>query len=72
MCFCLNIEILYFFRRPRPDMEKNLHNRDLVGVQDFILLENFQSEEAFIDNLRKRYKENLIYVSCFIKFKNII
>ncbi|XP_077299658.1 unconventional myosin 61F isoform X2 [Arctopsyche grandis] len=42
-------------------MEKNLHNRDVVGVQDFVLLENFESEEAFVDNLKRRYKENLIY-----------
>lgn len=44
-------------------MERDLHARDKVGVQDFVLLENFQSEEAFVGNLRKRFKENLIYVS---------
>lgn len=44
-------------------MERELHERDRVGVQDFVLLENFQSEEAFIDNLRKRFLENIIYVS---------
>jgi myosin-1 len=44
-------------------MERDLHARDRVGVQDFVLLENFQSEEAFVDNLRKRFKEDLIYVS---------
>lgn len=42
-------------------MEKGLHERDRVGVQDFVLLENYQSEKAFIDNLEKRFKENLIY-----------
>ncbi|XP_021942100.1 myosin-IB-like [Zootermopsis nevadensis] len=42
-------------------MERDLHARDKVGVQDFVLLENFQSEEAFVGNLRKRFKENLIY-----------
>nr|CAD7395980.1 unnamed protein product [Timema cristinae] len=44
-------------------MERDLHARDVVGVQDFVLLENFQSEEAFVDNLKKRFKANLIYVS---------
>jgi len=44
-------------------MERDLHARDRVGVQDFVLLENFQSVDAFVDNLRKRFKENLIYVS---------
>ena len=44
-------------------MEKGLHERDRVGVQDFVLLEDFESEEAFIENLRKRFRENLIYVS---------
>lgn len=36
--------------------------RDRVGVQDFVLLENFTSEAAFIENLRRRFRENLIYV----------
>lgn len=42
-------------------MERGLHERDRVGLQDFVLLEDFQSEPAFIDNLRKRFKEDLIY-----------
>lgn len=47
-------------------MERGLHDRDRAGVQDFVLLENYQSEDAFIDNLRKRFKENLIYVSKYM------
>jgi len=43
-------------------MEQDLHIRDQVGVQDFVLLENFKSEEAFIENLQKRTKADLIYV----------
>lgn len=46
----------------RAMMESALTARDRVGVQDFVLLENYTSEVAFIDNLRKRFKENLIYV----------
>ncbi|OQR80341.1 myosin-IB-like [Tropilaelaps mercedesae] len=42
-------------------MENALQARDRVGVQDFVLLEDFQSERAFIDNLKKRCQENLIY-----------
>ncbi|XP_075220204.1 unconventional myosin 61F isoform X2 [Lycorma delicatula] len=42
-------------------MEKGLHERDRVGVQDFVLLEDYTSERAFVDNLRRRFKENLIY-----------
>ncbi|XP_064424991.1 myosin Ic, paralog b isoform X2 [Latimeria chalumnae] len=45
----------------RMTMESALTARDRVGVQDFVLLENYQSEAAFIENLRKRFKENLIY-----------
>ncbi|XP_078102928.1 unconventional myosin-Ic-like isoform X1 [Sander vitreus] len=45
----------------RAMMESALTARDRVGVQDFVLLENFTSEAAFIENLRKRFKENLIY-----------
>ncbi|XP_034658441.1 unconventional myosin IC isoform X1 [Drosophila subobscura] len=44
-----------------PIMETGLHERDRAGVQDFVLLENYQSEDAFIDNLKKRFQENLIY-----------
>lgn len=44
-------------------METGLHERDRAGVQDFVLLENYQSEDAFIGNLKKRFQENLIYVS---------
>lgn len=44
-------------------MENDLHARDRVGVQDFVLLEDYTSEKAFIDNLHKRFKEDLIYVS---------
>ncbi|XP_037024276.1 unconventional myosin IC isoform X1 [Bradysia coprophila] len=44
-----------------PTMEKGLHERDLVGLQDFILLEDYQNETAFVDNLKKRFQSNLIY-----------
>lgn len=43
-------------------MEAALVARDVVGVQDFVLLEDFNNIDAFIDNLRKRFRENLIYV----------
>ncbi|MBZ3881120.1 Unconventional myosin-Ih [Sciurus carolinensis] len=42
-------------------MEGTLTARDKVGVQDFVLLDAHTSEAAFVDNLRKRFKENLIY-----------
>uniref|UniRef100_A0A3B4XW28 Myosin Ic, paralog a n=1 Tax=Seriola lalandi dorsalis TaxID=1841481 RepID=A0A3B4XW28_SERLL len=42
-------------------MESALTARDRVGVQDFVLLENYNSEAAFIENLRRRFKENLVY-----------
>lgn len=44
-------------------MEGALIARDRVGVQDFVLLDSHTSEAAFLNNLRKRYQENLIYVS---------
>ncbi|XP_069068817.1 unconventional myosin-Ih [Pleurodeles waltl] len=43
------------------NMEGALTARDRVGVQDFVLLDSFTSDESFLDNLRKRFKENLIY-----------
>ncbi|XP_040299558.1 unconventional myosin-Ih isoform X2 [Herpailurus yagouaroundi] len=42
-------------------MESTLTARDKVGVQDFVLLDAYTSEPAFLDNLRKRFSENLIY-----------
>uniref|UniRef100_A0A8C9QAV4 Myosin IH n=1 Tax=Spermophilus dauricus TaxID=99837 RepID=A0A8C9QAV4_SPEDA len=42
-------------------MEGTLTARDKVGVQDFVLLDAHTSESAFVDNLRKRFNENLIY-----------
>uniref|UniRef100_A0A1B0CU01 Uncharacterized protein n=1 Tax=Lutzomyia longipalpis TaxID=7200 RepID=A0A1B0CU01_LUTLO len=51
----LNIPYAY------PTMERGLHDRDIVGLQDFVLLEDYQSEDAFLDNLKKRFQENLIY-----------
>lgn len=48
-------------------MDSALANRDKVGVEDFILLEDFQNINAFVDNLKKRFKENLIYVRNNVK-----
>uniref|UniRef100_A0A8C5FI53 Myosin IHb n=1 Tax=Gadus morhua TaxID=8049 RepID=A0A8C5FI53_GADMO len=42
-------------------MEGALTARDRVGVQDLVLLEAHTSETALLDNLRKRFHENLIY-----------
>ncbi|XP_074528378.1 unconventional myosin-Ic-like [Halichoeres trimaculatus] len=47
--------------RVRLVMESALTARDRVGVQDFVLLENYNSEAAFIENLRRRFRESLIY-----------
>lgn len=47
----------------RKGVESALHARDRTGVQDFVLLEDFNSVDAFLDNLRKRFKADLIYVS---------
>ncbi|EPQ09855.1 Myosin-Ih [Myotis brandtii] len=48
-------------RHIRLHMEGALTARDKVGVQDFVLLDAHTSESAFLDNLRKRFRENLIY-----------
>ncbi|XP_023689111.1 unconventional myosin-Ih [Paramormyrops kingsleyae] len=47
--------------QPRLDLEGALIARDRVGIQDFVLLDAFTSETAFLDNLKKRFNENLIY-----------
>lgn len=42
-------------------MEGALTARDRVGIQDFVLLDE-TTEEAFINNLKKRFNNDLIYV----------
>ena len=44
-------------------MESSLAARDHVGVQDFVLLHDHKSEDEFIENLKKRFGNDLIYVS---------
>jgi hypothetical protein len=39
-----------------------LNKRNRPGVDDFVLLENFTDEDAFIENLRLRYASDIIYV----------
>uniref|UniRef100_A0AAX7U5J7 Myosin Ic, paralog b n=1 Tax=Astatotilapia calliptera TaxID=8154 RepID=A0AAX7U5J7_ASTCA len=58
---CPESELVVASDGVRAMMESALTARDRVGVQDFVLLENYTSEAAFIENLRKRFKENLIY-----------
>ena len=55
----------------RKGVESQLHKRDHIGVQDFVLLENYKSENAFFANLQKRFRANLIYVSKFPQIPNI-
>ena len=47
-------------------IESALSARDRVGVQDFVLLHDHTSESEFIENLRKRFSNDLIYVSCHV------
>lgn len=44
-------------------MELHFSDRDRVGVQDSVLLEDYENIDVFIDNLRKRHRADLIYVS---------
>jgi hypothetical protein len=43
-------------------MERVLNEREKAGVPDAVLLERYEDEEVFIENLEKRFKENIIYV----------
>lgn len=43
-------------------MEGALTARDRVGIQDFVLLDE-TTEAAVINNLKKRFSKDLIYVS---------
>lgn len=44
-------------------IESALSARDKVGLQDFVLLHDHTSENEFIENLKKRFSNDLIYVS---------
>ncbi|KAL2091871.1 hypothetical protein ACEWY4_011669 [Coilia grayii] len=48
-------------KNPKLDLEGALIARDRVGIQDFVLLDAFTSENAFLENLKKRFSEDLIY-----------
>lgn len=43
-------------------MERDLNEREKAGVPDAVLLEDFTNENVFIENLEKRFTENIIYV----------
>lgn len=47
-------------------MESVLDERERTGVPDAILLEDYLSEKAFTENLKKRYHQNIIYVSTIL------
>lgn len=53
-------------------MENLLHARNKVGVQDFVLLEKYTDENAFVENLQKRFQEKLIYVRFYLNFSIFI
>jgi hypothetical protein len=40
----------------------HLNQRHQVGLDDFVLLEDFTNQDAFIENLRSRYHSDIIYV----------
>ncbi|KAL0272200.1 UNVERIFIED_CONTAM: hypothetical protein PYX00_005272 [Menopon gallinae] len=44
-------------------METALIDRERVGVDDFVLLEDYTSIDAFVNNLKKRQKEDIIYTN---------
>ncbi len=37
-------------------------SQERVGLDDFVLLEDFNNPEAFIENLRLRHEADIIYV----------
>lgn len=39
-----------------------MNEREKAGVPDAVLLERYEDEDVFIENLEKRFTENIIYV----------
>ncbi|CAH1801319.1 unnamed protein product [Owenia fusiformis] len=48
-------------RNWKEKMDVGLPSRDRTGVPDFVLLEDYKSTSAFVENLKKRFTSNLIY-----------
>ena len=46
-------------------MENALESRKRIGVNDAVLLSDTDSPDVFIENLRKRFKADIIYVRDF-------
>lgn len=46
-------------------MEEHFHKeaRTTIGLNDAVLLDDPNDSDAFVENLRKRFKEDVIYVS---------
>jgi len=53
-------------------MENALEDRDAVGVSDAVLLDDPNDTPAFIENLRKRFRGDLIYVSTLSSFLKLL
>jgi len=56
-------------------MENALENRDTIGVADAVLLDDPDNTEEFIENLRKRFRGDIIYVRkihCFSAYLSFL
>ncbi len=42
--------------------------RERIGLDDFVLLDNYDDQEEFIENLRIRHRADIIYVDLFFSF----
>lgn len=53
-------------------MERDLNEREKAGVPDAVLLEDFTNDNVFIENLEKRFGENIIYVRRDVMSRRVI
>lgn len=56
-------------------VERDLNEREKAGVPDAVLLEDFTNEDVFLENLEKRFHENIIYVRSLLSvnpFRDVI
>lgn len=49
----------------RKDDEDDDEENKMVGLDDFVLMEDFTNENEFINNLKIRHEANIIYVISF-------
>lgn len=47
--------------KEKGEMEREINERDRVGVKDLVMIEDLKSVDELVEKIRKRLKEKIIY-----------